>query len=75
MTGPTLIGEVVVTPGARPKVRVGKRGGRELVDLRLLRGGDGTGLLGQATKRRFALPRKSLPARVELLQMAEGHRG
>jgi hypothetical protein len=61
-----------VTPEARLKLRVGRRGGREVVDLRRFRPGEGIGVFDQATKCGFALPRKSLPALVEPLRMAGG---
>jgi hypothetical protein len=43
MSEPTLIGEVAVSRDARVKVRVGRRGGRDLVDLRLFREDGGLG--------------------------------
>ena len=65
-----VVGEIAVTAEARLKVRVGRRGGRELVDLRLFREADGMGVFDQATKRGFALERKSIPALVEVLRRA-----
>jgi len=50
MSDPTLVGEVVVSKDRRLKVRVGKRGGRDLVDLRLFRQGEGIGVFDRPTK-------------------------
>jgi hypothetical protein len=71
MSGPTLVGEVAISRDARLKVRVGRRGGRDLVDLRLFRQGDGVGRCDRATKSGFAPERESIPALIELLRMAE----
>ena len=40
----------------------------------MFREGDSIGVFDQATKSGFALERKSIPALIELLQMAEAHR-
>ena len=75
MTEPVLIGQIAVSAEMRLGVRVGRRGGRDLVDLRMFREGDSIGVFDQATKSGFALERKSVSALIALLRMAETHEG
>jgi len=50
------------------RVRVGRRGGQDLVDLRLFHQDEVVGLFDQATKSGFAIPQRAVPALIQLLQ-------
>ena len=64
------IGEVVLHPGRRVKVRVGERDGYELVDVRVFKQDEYLQRVDHPTSQGFAVPRDRVPALIELLRMA-----
>lgn len=70
MTEPRLIGEVVIEPGKRVKVRVGEVHRRELVDVRVFVQDEKSMREDHSTKAGFAIPKTRVPALMKLLRSA-----
>ena len=70
MTEPRLIGEVVLEPGRRVKVRVGEVNGCELVDVRVFVRDEKLVRVEHSTKSGFAIPKDRVPAPIQALRDA-----